>query len=100
MRSDWREDAACREANPELFTARDDDDTGGRPNPEAVSRALAYCSECPVIEECCEFADSRTDALTVGVWGGMYRSRRLASQRQRLTGKGPLTAVFPQLRTC
>ena len=93
---DWREHAACRGADPELFTARDHDELGGRSTPEYVQRALKICATCPVVDECRQFADSRTDALTVGVWGGEYRSRRLAEQRQHLSGTGPFAAVQPR----
>lgn len=93
MRRDWREEAACRNANPDLFTLADTEGNGRPPNPEMVRRALEFCSECPVVDECREFADSRTDVLITGVWGAEYRSRRLAEQRQQLHGKGTLSYV-------
>ena len=61
--TDWRDRAACRDADPELFF-------GLSPHGPDTIAALAYCSVCPVRAECQEYADT---SGAVGVWGGQHR---------------------------
>lgn len=82
----WRDDAACKGMDPELF----------HPYRGAVRqhrRAVAVCAECPVRAECLEFAVA--NRLTEGIWGGLggrerrrlygYRVKRCARCGQEFT---------------
>lgn len=78
---DWRESAACRGVDPELFFPVGD--TG--PALVQVEAAKAVCRRCPVSAECLAFAlTTRQDA---GVWGGLTEDER-AALRRRITRGG------------
>jgi len=76
---DWRERAACRAVDPELFFP-----VGTSPGAMTqASRAGAVCQTCAVREPCLEFA---VDTGQVdGVWGGLYdvALRRLVTRGRR-----------------
>lgn len=74
--ADWRESAACRSAEPDLFFPVS---ANGRSTVEA-EQAKAVCARCPVRRECLQFALATRQAH--GVWGGMSeRERRIAGLR-------------------
>ncbi|PLS24968.1 WhiB family transcriptional regulator [Bifidobacterium imperatoris] len=62
--TDWRHQATCRQYDPELwFSTR----------PDETKTALAVCRQCPVIDECRQFADhnNRINGYPLqGIWGG------------------------------
>lgn len=68
----WQQDAACRDADPEVFfsTAEADRD-----------RAMAMCGSCPVRSECLEHALATRE--TYGVWGGTDENERKRLLRRR-----------------
>ena len=69
---DWRNEAACREVDPELFFPI------GNSGPALlqIEEARQVCHRCPVMDECLRWAiDSGQDA---GVWGGMSEDERRA----------------------
>jgi WhiB family redox-sensing transcriptional regulator len=69
----WREDAACREEDTNIFFPVTDEDAGP---------AKAICAVCPVREECLEFA--LVTRQEDGIWGGMTETeRRRLRRRQR-----------------
>lgn len=69
----WREDAACRDEDTNIFFPVTDEDAGP---------AKAICAVCPVREECLEFALATRQED--GVWGGMTETeRRRLRRRQR-----------------
>ncbi|HEV3382397.1 MAG TPA: WhiB family transcriptional regulator [Trebonia sp.] len=68
--TDWRESAACRSAEPELFFPASCE---GQPTTE-TERAKAVCARCPVRRECLQFALATRQAY--GVWGGMSEEER------------------------
>ena len=71
---DWRQDAACKGANVELFFAVDDD---------GVAQAKSICAGCPVQQDCLEWAlASRQDD---GIWGGFTEVERRRIRRRRRT---------------
>jgi WhiB family redox-sensing transcriptional regulator len=106
---DWRDRAACRDVDPDLFFP-----VGSfGPAQEQIERAKAVCGECSVIADCLAFA---LIALPDGVAGGMTpterarvrdssttpRRRRAAVDRRetaaRLRGRGwPAAAIAAQL---
>ncbi|GAA4792226.1 WhiB family transcriptional regulator [Streptomyces ziwulingensis] len=78
----WREHAACREEDPDLFFPI------GTTGPALLQtrQAKAVCGRCPVREQCLEWALDTGQSL--GVWGGTDENerrslkRRLASRRR------------------
>jgi WhiB family transcriptional regulator, redox-sensing transcriptional regulator len=73
---DWRNIAACREADPELFFPI------GNSGPALVQieEAKQVCRRCSVLDDCLRWAiDSGQDA---GVWGGLSEDERRALKRR------------------
>mgnify|MGYP001548914934 FL=1 len=74
---DWRNDAACRDVDPDLFFPIG---TTGIAV-EQVDAAKRVCTTCVVREPCLEFAlASNQDA---GVWGGLTEDERRTLKRAR-----------------
>ena len=72
-RTDWRDHAACRFADPELFFPM----SPSGPSLDQIERARAICATCPVRRECLQFALATRQAH--GVWGGMSEQERGAA---------------------
>lgn len=68
----WQRDAACRDADPELFFSNDETDR---------EEALAMCGACPVRNECLEHALATREAY--GIWGGTDEQERKRLLRRR-----------------
>ncbi len=84
---DWRTQAACREAPPDMFFPVGS--TG--PALNQIDAAKAVCRGCDVQSECLEFALATNQEA--GVWGGTSEDERrrlrkqwLAARRRRLQG--------------
>jgi WhiB family redox-sensing transcriptional regulator len=77
----WRDRAACRSEDPELFFPIGDDG----PALVQVAQAKAICARCPVVAECLSFA---LMAVPEGVAGGLTVEERrgLRSQRHHVRG--------------
>ena len=65
----WRERAACRGARIEVFFP-------GRG--ETAGAARQVCAQCPVCQQCLEFAVS--NRIVYGIWGGLTGPERSALQ--------------------
>jgi WhiB family transcriptional regulator, redox-sensing transcriptional regulator len=82
--TDWRELAACRDSDPDLFFPVG---TTG-PAVDQIELAAAICASCNVREECLQYAlETNQEA---GVWGGFaeddrrrLRKRWLAERRKQ-----------------
>ena len=72
QKSLWRQQAACRDADTELFFPESDADAGP---------ALAICATCPVREACLDFALATNQAD--GIWGGATEAERRRLRRRR-----------------
>ena len=72
--TDWREDAACRDADTDAFFPAPDDEV-------ATAKAKAICAVCPVRESCLMFALSNREEQ--GVWGGLTETERRRVRRRR-----------------
>lgn len=71
----WQADAACQDADAELFFSQDE---------PLQQEALKVCASCPVRRECLEHALARGEQF--GIWGGTRegeRRRLMRSQQQR-----------------
>lgn len=73
----WRESAACRNYDPELFFPIG---TTGRAIAE-IQRAKAVCAICPVRADCLAFALATHQDY--GIWGGCDEAERRVLRRQR-----------------
>ena len=82
---DWRHDAACREADPELFFP---DDT--RPVRAQVKAAKLICRGCPVSATCLSWA--LASGQQAGIWGGLTEDERRGLHRR---GRPGWTTPFP-----
>lgn len=70
---DWRKDAACLGADPELFFGEVGFNLEG---------AKAICQTCPVRQECLDFALANGEKF--GLWGGLSVKERRQERRRRL----------------
>lgn len=80
---DWRDGAACRDHDPELFFPVSEIGPGA----EQVEQAKAVCATCPVRAECLEYA--LDNALDYGIFGGLTESERREFARRRRSGVSP-----------
>jgi WhiB family redox-sensing transcriptional regulator len=83
-RPHWRADAACRDADPELFFP----DGDLRSAWAQVKTAKLICRTCPVSATCLNLA--LASGQEAGIWGGLTEDerRRLHRRRHRLTRPG------------
>jgi WhiB family redox-sensing transcriptional regulator len=68
----WRDEAACRGFETEIFFPITDEDAGP---------AKAICATCPVREACLEFA--LVTRQEDGIWGGLTEAERRRIRRRR-----------------
>lgn len=68
----WQQEAACRDADPELFFSNDESQR---------REALAMCASCPVQQRCLEHALSTREPY--GIWGGADEHERKRLMRRR-----------------
>ena len=78
MSETWREHAACKKADVNLFFL----DRGDNGSGERMRKVMAYCDACPVKIDCLHYAVD--NHITVGIYGGMGAHARRAVRRQRL----------------
>jgi WhiB family redox-sensing transcriptional regulator len=81
----WRDRAACRSADPELFFPVGDDG----PALVRIAAAKAICARCPVVAECLSFA---LVAVPDGIAGGLTVEERRGLRAQRRRVSGPTVA--------
>jgi WhiB family redox-sensing transcriptional regulator len=65
----WRDVAACRDHDPELFFPIG----AAGPALDQVERAKQVCQRCPVREPCLRWALNH--GVAFGIWGGAHRGR-------------------------
>jgi WhiB family redox-sensing transcriptional regulator len=78
MTMDWRELAACRGYDPELFFPVGDT-WEGKGNARRAEVALAICADCPIREQCLADALERGDVWAI--LGGTLPEERRAPAR-------------------
>lgn len=72
MNVSWRQRAACRGVDPDVFYPISDED---------AEEAKSICRECPVREACLEYALANRERD--GVWGGATERERRRMIRHR-----------------
>ena len=75
-RRSWMEHSACRGKPVDTFFP-------GRGNSQAMNAALAICRECPVINDCLEYALTLGLRSSPGVWGGQTERQRRTMRARR-----------------
>jgi WhiB family transcriptional regulator, redox-sensing transcriptional regulator len=79
--TDWRDQALCRDEDPELFFPIG---VAGS-SLEQIDSAKAVCRQCPVSRQCLALAlDSGQD---VGIWGGLTAEERRTLRRRSLSAR-------------
>jgi len=73
-RRDWRDAAACRDEDPQLFQPVSH---VGAPNLLQIAEAKAICAHCPVKAICREVGMTEPS----GIWGGLTEEERDAVVR-------------------
>ena len=68
----WRQHAACRGLDPDIFYPVSEDD---------AAEAKAICAQCPVRQACLEYAHANRERD--GIWGGATEKERRRIIRQR-----------------
>jgi len=76
IKTEWIKRARCRGADTVIFMP----DSLGRLTIEQKANALMYCNQCPVKQECLEYAMEYR--MTVGIYGGMTQKERKAFRKQ------------------
>lgn len=69
----WQLQAACADADPELFFAPDQREKVAQRNARH-EKAKSFCRQCPVRVRCAEQGDART--VPYGIWGGLTERER------------------------
>lgn len=66
--NNWQEKAACKGIpDPDIFFSE---------SAKKMSAALAFCSKCPVMNECGQWALSHPAETEFGIYGGMTEGQR------------------------
>lgn len=83
----WRDQAACRSADAELFFPTGS--TGAAIN--WIRAAKAVCQACPVKDPCLQFAlETNQEA---GVWGGKDEDERRRLRKKWRSGRPPMASA-------
>ena len=80
LRPDWRAEAACRYADPELFFPGD----GTGYARAQVKTAKLICRGCPVSTTC--LSGALASGQEAGIWGGLTEDERHRLQRRGRPG--------------
>jgi WhiB family transcriptional regulator, redox-sensing transcriptional regulator len=75
--TDWMDDRACRDEDPELFFPLGESDAFA----DQIVEAKAVCVRCPVIEQCLRFGAAQSDGIFGGLTAGERRAMREAANR-------------------
>ena len=75
--ANWRAASACLTADPDLFFPF----AAGTAFNQQVSRALLICADCPVRQQCLDFAMQTGEKD--GIWGGTTPEERIRARRAR-----------------
>ncbi|WP_200309144.1 WhiB family transcriptional regulator [Streptomyces adelaidensis] len=83
--ADWRDTAACREEDTEIFFALGSTGAGQHD----IEQAKTICGRCPAVDACLDFA--LTNSIGYGVYGGLTdherANHRRAAVRRNLTAE-------------
>lgn len=78
----WRDSAACKGIDPNVFVPNEG--RGGLTGRSTYAVARTFCAQCTVVQECLMFAVEEN--MEFGMFGGMTpRERRVIKRQVRLT---------------
>jgi len=80
----WRDEAACRDADPELFFHEDEE--RGAAKQWRINQATAICRRCDVIYACREWSIETRQSH--GIAGGLSENERTKEIRRRQRAGG------------
>ena len=75
---EWRDSAACRGQDPEMFLPEGKFPVGSVDYKLFVGRAFSFCEQCPVCDECLQFGMTQK----LGIYGKTTSSNRAAMRRK------------------
>ena len=78
---DWRDDALCRQEDPELFFPKGNDG----PWLPAIEQAKTICRSCPSVSACLAFA--LDENIGDGIYGGLTATQRRSLRRAAARGR-------------
>jgi WhiB family transcriptional regulator, redox-sensing transcriptional regulator len=76
-RISWRQAAACRTMDPDLFFPL----SASGPGAQQASQAKTVCFRCPVRLQCLQHALANDEAY--GIWGGLTEDERRPVMKRR-----------------
>lgn len=77
MEGNWRNSAACKRADPELFFPSGET---SKHDLDQIQQAKSFCVNCLVKDQCLQYAlETHQD---FGVWGGLSEKERKALKRR------------------
>ncbi len=76
---DWRDHAACRGVDPDVFVLEGIFSKGSPAYRAALAKAMAYCDRCGVRVECGQWGATQK----LGIYGGKTSSQRAETRRTR-----------------
>lgn len=80
--TDWRQEGACINEDPELFFPKSE----YGPGLKQIEEAKAVCHRCSVIDQCLNWA--LNSGQEAGVWGGHSEPERRALKRRQVARLG------------
>ena len=75
----WLDGAACRGMNAQLFFGPEGEK--GQDREIRAAKAKAICAQCPVREQCLDYAFR--NSIKHGIWGGLNNEERTRERRRR-----------------
>jgi WhiB family transcriptional regulator, redox-sensing transcriptional regulator len=78
----WQHDAACQQADPELFFPVGDPSLTAEAQ-RRVDAAKRWCMTCDVVAECKAYALATATSQDYGIWGGLTQQERQRIRRRR-----------------
>ena len=73
----WRDQAACKSHDPAWwFAYQIGRQGGGTIHTKESQLAIGICDDCPVLEDCYEFAMAYPSQTLNGIWGGLTSGER------------------------
>lgn len=88
-RTDWQLHAACRGMDTDIFFCYDEM-RSSKVRMQVERRVKEICSDCPVIDQCREWALSRPERH--GIWGGLTNIERGFDSRGQRGNRGKVVA--------
>lgn len=91
----WMEEAACLGCGPQIFFPVDDETGRSAAHASECEEAFAICKQCPVEEDCLNYALENPTFCRWGIWGGKSANQRRTILRlRRFHARGGLATAM------